>query len=375
MKNRKPRSYSKNKASGPRDRQAKGRGFASPSYRAPERTPDQRRDESAPGKPFRTRDRFAKDQKERPASPERHGRAFDNRREEPNPRRPFFFKAKDKAPDSLKEQTYKARPAKPAFAPSRRPKPAPPEHKGIMMWGVHAVREAWLNPKRICYNLWLTEAGMKSMAGALSAAVLEGLNRPSPTVVERHELDRLLPPSSVHQGVAIACEPLPDAPLHAALKSQQQADLLIVLDRVTDPHNVGAILRSAAAFGAVAVIMTERNAPSSTGVLAKTASGALEHVPLIHVTNLSRALVELQEAGFWCVGLTEDAEIDLGEIDLSGKTALVLGAEGEGLRRLTREGCDELARLPTGGAIGSLNVSNAAAVALYEARKQLKKKP
>jgi len=239
-----------------------------------------------------------------------------------------------------------------------------------MLWGVHAVHEAWLNPKRQCFNLWLTEAGNQSMAGALGAAVLEGMARPTPVIVERQEMDRLLPPGCVHQGVALECASLSDPQLHIVLGSAQQPDLLIVLDQVTDPHNVGAVLRSAAAFGASAVIMTERNAPSTTGVLAKAASGAVEHVPLIYVTNLARALVEIQEAGYWCVGLAEEATRDLGELDLSGRTALVLGAEGEGLRRLTRESCDELARLPTGGAIGSLNVSNAAAVALYEARKQ-----
>ena len=146
-----------------------------------------------------------------------------------------------------------------------------------------------------------------------------------------------------------------------------------MLDQVTDPHNVGAILRSAAAFGAGAVIMTERNAPIMTGVQAKAASGALEHVHQVHVVNLARARVELQEAGYWRIGLAEEGEKDIGSLDLSGRTVLVLGAEGEGLRQLTKKKCDELARLPTGGPISSLNVSNAAAVALYEVRRQKKK--
>ncbi|MDD5586230.1 MAG: 23S rRNA (guanosine(2251)-2'-O)-methyltransferase RlmB [Alphaproteobacteria bacterium] len=275
---------------------------------------------------------------------------------------PFARAQTTEASDAKKtgeKKNFKA--GKPAQTPSRH---------GLMLWGVHAVREAWLNPRRQCFNLWLTEAGKSALAGTLAAAALDDMKRPSPVIVDRNELDRLLPPNSVHQGVALETAPLPEPLLHAVLKAAQQPDLLIVLDQVTDPHNVGAILRSAAAFGAGAVILTERNAPSTTGVLAKTASGAVEHVPLVHVINLARALIELQEAGYWCVGLAEEATRNLSEIDLSAKTALVLGAEGEGLRRLTREHCDELARLPTGGAIGSLNVSNAAAVALYEARKQ-----
>lgn len=239
-----------------------------------------------------------------------------------------------------------------------------------MLWGIHAVREAWLNPRRKCFRLWVTDAAGKALAGAMAAAALEGIERPRPETVERSELDRLLPPHSVHQGAVLDASPLPEPQLHSVLKAAGESGLIVVLDQVTDPHNVGAILRSAAAFGAGAVIMTERNAPPVTGVLAKSASGAVERVPLVRVPNLARAMNDIQEAGFWCIGLAGEAERDLGSLDLSGKTALVLGAEGEGMRRLTRETCDELARLPTDEAMDSLNVSNAAAVALYEARRQ-----
>jgi 23S rRNA (guanosine2251-2'-O)-methyltransferase len=145
---------------------------------------------------------------------------------------------------------------------------------------------------------------------------------------------------------------------------------LVVLDQVTDPHNLGAIARSAAAFGALAIVLLDRNAPPLTGVVAKTASGALDVVPLIRVNNLARAMGEMKEAGFWLVGFAEAGKEVLGTADITGKIALVMGAEGEGLRRLTMENCDRLMRLPTQPPIGSLNVSNAAAVALFEWARQ-----
>jgi len=204
------------------------------------------------------------------------------------------------------------------------------------------------------------------------AAVLENFakQRSYPIVLEtldRTALDRLLPAGAVHQGVAALAEPLeqPDI-LEICDQAEAGSSLVLILDQVTDPHNVGAILRSAAAFGARAVIVTERNAASESGVLAKSASGALEHVPLVPVTNLARAMGQLKEAGFWCIGLAAEGSETLADIDLSGRIAIVLGAEGAGLRRLTRDNCDKLASLPTQGPIGQLNVSNAAAVALYE---------
>lgn len=264
--------------------------------------------------------------------------------------------------------------AKPAF---RKPRPEAreafkPAGDSVLIWGLHAARAAWLNPKRRITRLWLTEAGQKTFAPTQEEGKEELLKRPDGKRVDREELDRMIPTGSVAQGIVIETAPLHEPSLHDIIGANPPPDLMLMLDQVTDPHNVGAILRSAAAFGAGAVIMTERNAPTTTGVLAKSASGALEHTPMVHVVNLARALDDLREAGYWCVGLAEEGTKNLGDMDMSGRTVLVLGAEGDGLRHLTRQKCDELARLPTGGAIGSLNVSNAAAVALYEVRRQAK---
>ena len=240
----------------------------------------------------------------------------------------------------------------------------------VLIWGFHAVRAAWLNPKRRCFRLWLSESGQKVFEETLTTAHENLLKRPDVKRTERHELDRLTPPGSVHQGIVLEVEPLHEPSLHELIAGDNPPECLIMLDQVTDPHNIGAILRSAAALGAGGVILTERNAPGMTGVLAKSASGAADHIPQVHVVNLARALDELRQAGYWSVGLAEEGERNLDACDLSGRTVLVLGAEGEGLRQLTRKKCDELARLPTSGPIGSLNVSNAAAIALYEAKRQ-----
>ncbi|CAK0740458.1 23S rRNA (guanosine2251-2'-O)-methyltransferase [Azospirillaceae bacterium] len=239
---------------------------------------------------------------------------------------------------------------------------------GVALYGVHAVAAAWVNPVRQCRRLLATESGLTALTPALERAHQERLSRPPPMVVGRTELDRMLPAGTVHQGVLLDAAPLPDVNLEHLCRSLEKGGTrtVLVLDQVTDPHNVGAILRSAAAFGAGGVVDTERDAPEAAGVVAKTASGGLEIVPLVRVINLARSLQELQKAGFWCVGLTESATLTISEARLSDRVALVLGAEGTGLRRLTSERCDLLVRLPTQPPIGSLNVSNAAAVVLYE---------
>ena len=181
-------------------------------------------------------------------------------------------------------------------------------------------------------------------------------------------MDQMLGRDVVHQGIALLADPLPQPALNAVL---ERPGPLIVLDQVTDPRNVGAILRSAAAFGAAGVITQERNAPEETGAMAKAASGALESMPLLRAVNIARTLVALKAAGIWCVGLAAAAPNALSGAALAERrVALVLGSEEEGLRRLTRETCDELARLPMRGSAESLNVSAAAAVALYELTRQ-----
>ena len=264
----------------------------------------------------------------------------------------------------------------------RRPSAPPPapdsatEAAGVgspyWLFGVHPVEAALRNPRRRPHRLLHTAEAAAHHGGLLQLAKARPQGAPRLEPVEREALARLLPPGAVHQGLALLAEPLPAVDIYEVcdgLADAAQAALL-VLDQVTDPHNVGAILRSAAAFGARAVICTERHAAAETGVLAKAASGALELVPLVAVTNLARAIETLKEAGIWCVGLAAEAEQTIAAANLTGKTAIVLGAEGSGLRRLTREHCDLLVHLPTTGPIAHLNVSNAAAVALYELARQ-----
>ncbi|AUN31897.1 23S rRNA (guanosine(2251)-2'-O)-methyltransferase RlmB [Niveispirillum cyanobacteriorum] len=244
----------------------------------------------------------------------------------------------------------------------------PALNKHNLLYGVHAASAAWTNPRRKIRDLFVTESGLEALEEAFQKASDAELDRPEPRLVEKEEIDKLLPPGAVHQGVALSCAPLPEVEIEDIVDAaaDDPLALVVVLDQVTDPHNVGAVLRSAAAFGAKAVIVQDRHAPPVTGTLAKTASGAVEAVPLVRVTNLARAIDQLKAASFWTVALAESGARHLHEVDLSGRTALILGSEGDGIRRLTGERSDEIAKLPTGGPVGSLNVSTAAAVALYE---------
>jgi len=236
------------------------------------------------------------------------------------------------------------------------------------LFGVHPVAAALRNPRRRLHRLAHTPESAAHHPEIVDLARARAAGAPRLESTAREALDRLLPPGAVHQGIALLAEPLSAIDLFEVCDDLAEFDsaALVVLDQVTDPHNVGAVLRSAAAFGAAAVIVTERHAAAESGVLAKAASGALEQVPVVPVTNLARTLDTIKEAGFWCVGLAAEAGQTLAAATLAGKVAIVLGAEGAGLRRLTRERCDLLVRLPTQGPIADLNVSNAAAVALYE---------
>jgi 23S rRNA (guanosine2251-2'-O)-methyltransferase len=226
------------------------------------------------------------------------------------------------------------------------------------LWGKHAVAAALDNPERKVLRAWATRE---------TAAIMQFPKDVAVTLADAADLGRLVPHDAPHQGVVIEVEPLEDAWLDDLLAGAAQKGVLLVLDQVTDPHNVGAILRSTAAFGAIGIVTQDRHSPPESGVVAKAASGALERVPWVRVVNLARALEEIGEAGFWRIGLTGDANMDLKDALGPARVALVLGAEGAGLRPNTREHCDALARLPISGAVESLNVSNAAAVALYAA--------
>jgi 23S rRNA (guanosine2251-2'-O)-methyltransferase len=227
------------------------------------------------------------------------------------------------------------------------------------LWGRHAVAAALDNPERRVLRAWATRDAAAFMQFPKDVAV---------TLAEVSDLGRLVPHDAPHQGVVIEVEPLEDAWLDELLTGAPETAVLLVLDQVTDPHNVGAILRSAAAFGALGIVTQDRHSPPESGVVAKAASGALERVPWVRVVNLARTLEEIGDAGFWRIGLTGDADMELKDALGPAKVALVLGAEGAGLRPNTREHCDALARLPISDAVESLNVSNAAAVALYAAR-------
>tara|TARA_B100000378_G_scaffold271262_1_gene261562 strand:+ start:259 stop:1140 length:882 start_codon:yes stop_codon:yes gene_type:complete len=256
-------------------------------------------------------------------------------------------------------------------APARQGKrgpagPLPVSGDEVLLYGLHTVRAAIENPERKLISLKVTQNALARLTDGL--ALPESL---PVEIVRPREIDDILGEDAIHQGVMLKTLALPVRRLDAL----NDSPLLLVLDQVTDPHNVGAILRSAVAFSAGAVITTMRHSPAESGVLAKSASGALEHIPYIQITNLAKALDELHAMGFASIGLDSEGPAPLEETFAGGKVALVLGAEGKGLRQKTRETVTALARLDMPGVIKSLNVSNASAIALYAARQHLGKTP
>jgi len=256
------------------------------------------------------------------------------------------------------------------FKSGPRPKPAPlnetekklafnPEND--LIYGVHAVAAALNNEKRKCVKLWTTENGAARLAEQVPKMPVE------PEIVHPRLLDHMLKSAdAVHQGIILEAKPL----RQPRLDQIPQEGLVVVLDQVTDPHNVGAIMRSCAAFNVTAVITTTRHAAETNGAFLKAASGAYEYVPYVTVTNLARALAELRTNGFTLIGLDSEAATTMDDVGPERPLALVLGAEGKGLRQLTRDTCDQVARIEMPGAIKSLNVSIAAAVSLYALRKK-----
>jgi len=243
---------------------------------------------------------------------------------------------------------------RPASRPSWRDRDSGGDGPAIL-YGWHTVSAALANPRRKIRKLLLTE----NAARRLTEENID--TRVTPEIVRPQLIDQRLGPDAVHQGMLAEADPLPSPDI----ETLKQEGIVLVLDQITDPHNVGAILRSAAAFAVKAIVTTARHSPEATGVLAKSASGALELVPLVLVQNLARALTELKARGFLTVGLDSEGETDLSQAPLRAPLALVLGAEGKGLRQLTRESCDQLCRITTRGSLASLNVSNAAAIALH----------
>ena len=269
------------------------------------------------------------------------------------------------------------RPDRRPFRP--RPAHAPKAGDGLWLYGLHAVKAALANPRRKVKRAILTTRAAEEIGPKL-------LGRVRHEIADGDAVSRILPPGSVHQGVALQCEPLGRLTLEDVLNQpptrsgsagstspqgggEGRRRVVLVLDQISDPHNAGAILRTAAAFGVSAVVVQDRNSPPESGALAKAASGALDIVPVVTVVNISRALEELGKLGFWRIALAGDGEGPLKDAGGESDVALVLGSEGSGIRRLVREHCDAAAYVPMESAMESLNVSNAAAIAMYELRR------
>ncbi len=236
---------------------------------------------------------------------------------------------------------------------------APAGDGNDIIFGLHSVTEALNNPRRELVSLKCTLNASERLAPALA-----GHPDLKPEIVHRSQLDRITGADAVHQGVVLSAKPLQQP----ELEDIDHDGTIVILDQVTDPHNVGAIMRSCAAFSVTALVATARHSPDSSAVMVKSASGAAEHVPFVRVSNLARAMAQLRDAGVTLIGLDSEAPEDIAALKVDPPYAIVLGAEGKGMRRLTRDNCDHLARLDLPGEIRSLNVSNAAALCLYALR-------
>ena len=311
----------------------------------PGRRPDRHTDTSR--RDERQDKRQDKHQDERPGRA--HGRPADE--DAPRWRRDKF--RQDRSDQRTDHQRSDHRPFK-----KKSWRPPPRDRNGpVILYGWHSVKAALENPARKFHRLLATENAVHRLAESGVALPI------APTLTQPEEIEALVGPEAVHQGILAEADPLEEP----AIEELTPTRLVLVLDQITDPHNVGAILRSAAAFAVEAVITTTRNSPEATGVLAKAASAALEHVPLVTVPNLARALETLKDKNVFVVGLDSTGEADLATVPLRAPLALVVGAEGKGLRHLTRSHCDAVARIALPGRIKSLNVSNATALALFVA--------
>lgn len=309
------------------------------------------------GKPFRARN----ERDERQHQP-REPRRFVEKSERPERRfkdggekthtRVQAWGAEQRAPGLRGKQHRKP------FRPKERDRDGP-----VLLYGWHSVKAALENPARKFIRIWATENGLHRLKEENIPLPIE------PELVRAEAIDLEVGPDAVHQGLLVEAQPLPSPDIDDV----PARGVILVLDQVTDPHNVGAILRTAAAFAVTAVVTTSRHSPEMTGVLAKAASGALEHVTMVTVPNLARALDALKKNNVFVIGLDSSGDVDLTSIDMGGPTAIVVGAEGKGLRQLTRTNCDQVARLDLPGKIRSLNVSNATALALYVATAGAKK--
>lgn len=236
---------------------------------------------------------------------------------------------------------------------------------GLILYGKHAAAAAIVNPKRIINKIAVTAENAEEIRKLVKGS---GRNEGIIKVVDRKEIDKMLPPDAVHQGIAVQAKELENYEIEdVCIENEEiQNSFVLILDQVTDPQNVGAIIRSCAAFGAAALIMQDKNSPAESGAMAKAAAGTLELVPVCRVTNLSRAIDQLKKAGFWIAGMDGYAKITIDKMNKNGKIGIVMGSEGKGMRRLVEESCDETVKLPIAPQVESLNVSTAAAIALYE---------